>query len=102
MTRNEALKKSLEQAEDFFEAKFGFRRKHQLNVQAKGSREDECLQACDYFVWALQRHFERKESGFIEMLWGKVGEIVDLDVEHQSRRGSVYGPHRPMVNPTSA
>ena len=102
ITRNEALREPLKQAEDFFEAKFGFRRSHELNVEAKGSREDECLQACDYFLWALQRHFERDESGFIEMLWDKVGEIVDLDVEHKDRRGLVYGPKQPIVDPESA
>lgn len=102
VTRNEALRESLKQADDFFEAKFGFRRNHELNVEAKGSREDECLQACDYFMWALQRHFELDESGFIEMLWEKVGEIVDLDVEQKDRRGIVYGPKRPIVDPEGA
>lgn len=102
ITRNEALRESLKQAEDFFEAKFGFRRDHILNVEAKGSREDECLQACDYFMWALQRHFERGESGFIEMLWNKVGEVVDLDVENKGKRGLVYGPKRPIVDSDSA
>lgn len=102
VTRNEALRESLTQAEDFFHAKFGFRRTHELKVEAKGSREDECLQACDYFLWAIQRHFERQESGFIEMLWEKVGEVVDLDLEHKNRRGLVYGPKRPIVDPESA
>ena len=99
ITRNEALRESLKQADDFFAAKFGFRRKHELRVAAKGSREDECLQACDYFMWALQRHFERDESGLIEMLWDKVGEIVDLDIEHDHRRGLVYGPKRAIFDP---
>ena len=96
ITRNEALRESLKQADQFFEAKFGFRRDHELCVEAKGSREDSCLQACDYFMWALQRHFERQESGYIEMLWGKVGEIVDLDLEHRRRRGKSYGPNSPI------
>ena len=102
VTRNEALRESLKQAENFFEDKFGFRRKHKLNVEAKGSREDACLQACDYFMWALQRHFERDESGFIEMLWDHVGEVVDLDIEQNGRRGLVYGPNRSIVDAESA
>ena len=97
ITRNDALRDSLNKAEDFFEAKFGFKRDHELHVEAKGSREDECLQACDYFMWALQRHFERDESGFIEMLWSKVGEVVDLDLEHDGRRGKIYGPKKPIA-----
>ena len=53
-------------------------------------------------MWALQQHFERDESGFIEMLWGHVGEVVDLDVEHDGKRGLVYGPKRPIVDAESA
>ena len=99
ITRNDALRESLAQADKLFESKFGIQRTHQLNVEARGSREDLCLQACDYFLWALQRHFERGESGYIEMLWEKVGEIVDLDVEHDGRRGRIYNQKNPLFPP---
>jgi hypothetical protein len=95
-TRNHALREALRQADDDFKRKFGFSRQHTINIEAKGSREEPCLQACDYFLWALQRHFEQGESGFIEMLWSKVGEIVDLDRTEGSRRGVVYDPKRPI------
>ena len=98
-TRNQALRQALSQADLDFQNKFGFARQHIITVQAKGSREDPCLQACDYFMWALQRHFEQNETGFIEMLWSKVGEIVDLDKEHGRRRGITYGPRRPLFQP---
>lgn len=96
ITRNDALRESLAQADRLFESKLGVRRTHQLNVEAKGSREELCLQACDYLLWALQRHFERGESGYIEMLWDKVGEIVDLDLEHGGRRGKIYYQKSPL------
>ena len=99
ITRNDALRESLAQADRLFESKFGVRRTHQLNVEAKGSREELCLQACDYLLWALQRHFERGESGYIEMLWDKVGEIVDLDLEHGGRRGKIYNQKSPLFPP---
>ena len=98
-TRNQALREALRVADEDFLLKFGFHRRHVITVEAKGSREDPCLQACDYFMWALQRHFEQGESGFIEMLWSKVGEIVDLDIEHGNRRGMIYGPIRPIFPP---
>ncbi len=94
-----ALRESLAQADRLFESKFGVRRTHQLNVEAKGSRDELCLQACDYLLWALQRHFERGESGYIEMLWDKVGEIVDLDLEHGGRRGKIYNQKIPLFLP---
>jgi hypothetical protein len=99
ITRNDALRESLADADREFETKFGFPRKHKLHVSAVGSREDECLQACDYFMWALQRHYERNESGYIEMLWDQVGEVVDLDLESESRSRTVYGPKRPLFQP---
>lgn len=100
-TRNQALREALRQADDDFKRKFGFARQHTINIEAKGSREEPCLQACDYFMWALQRHFEQGESGFIEMLWSKVGEIVDLDTHEGNRRGVIYGPKRPIFPPPS-
>jgi len=95
-TRNQALREALRVADEDFLLKFGFHRRHVITIEAKGSREDPCLQGCDYFMWALQRHFELGESGFIEMLWSKVGEIVDLDIEHGNRRGMTYVPTRPI------
>lgn len=62
-TRNQALRDALRQADDDFGKKFGFRREHVVRIEAKGSREDPCLQACDYFPWALQRHFENRSPG---------------------------------------
>lgn len=99
ITRNDALRESLAAADKQFHQTFGFERKHELNVSAMGSREDECLQACDYFMWALQRHYEREESGYIEMLWDHVGEIVDLDCESKTTSRTIYGPKRPLFKP---
>jgi len=99
ITRNDALRESLAAADKQFHQRFGFQRRHALEVSAMGSREDECLQACDYFMWALQRHYEREESGFIEMLWDHVGEIVDLDCESKTTSRTIYGPKRPLFKP---
>ncbi|MFM9964348.1 MAG: DUF3800 domain-containing protein [Planctomycetaceae bacterium] len=95
--RNAALLKALAEAEQDFEQKFGFARKHKVNIQAKLSKEDACLQASDYFLWALQRHFEMGESRFIELMWPKVGEIHDLDITQGSRRGAFYTQQNPLV-----
>ena len=95
--RNAALRKALAEAEQDFEQKFGFARKHTVNVQAKLSKEDACLQACDYFLWALQRRYEKGESRFIELMWPQVGEIHDLDITQGSRRGAFYTQQNPLV-----
>ncbi|GAB5513200.1 DUF3800 domain-containing protein [Rhodopirellula baltica] len=98
-TRNEALRESLKEADARFQQKFGFANRHTTECEAMGSREDPCLQACDYLMWALQRYYERDESRYIEMMWDKVGEIVDLDLEYGNRRGKSYGPKTPLIPP---
>jgi len=36
-------------------------------------------EAVDYFHWALQRFYERKEPRFLDMRWPQIGEIHDLN-----------------------
>jgi hypothetical protein len=95
-TRNEAMKTALAHAEADFVGKFGFSRsQHEITVQQ--SKENPCLQAVDYFLWALQRFYEVKrnaatkqpqldsktglvirEDRFLNAVWPQVGEIHDL------------------------
>ncbi len=98
-TRNEALRAALAHAERDFEQKFGFRRNHpdDWNVTVLPSKVSPCLQAVDYFLWAVQRFYEVKwnattkqkqldpssglvirEDRFLNAIWTQVGEIHDL------------------------
>ncbi|WP_442485603.1 DUF3800 domain-containing protein [Aeoliella sp. SH292] len=95
--RTAALKAAIAEAEKDFEKKFGFQRKQTVKILPRYSREDACLQACDYFLWALQRHYELGESRYIQLIWNQVGEIHDLDKEHGSRRGIFYNAKNPLV-----
>ncbi|WP_162273218.1 hypothetical protein [Rubripirellula obstinata] len=49
-------------------------------------------------MWPLQRYFERQERRYLEMMWPKVGEIVDLDLEHGNQRGKSYAPNTPLFD----
>ena len=98
-TRNDAIKTALAHAEADFEKKFGFRRSHPdaWTVTVQPSKDNPCLQAADYFLWALQRFYEVKwnaatkqpqldsktglvirEDRFLNAVWPQVGEIHDL------------------------
>ena len=55
------------------------------------------LQAVDYVLWALQRHYERDESRYAELVWDKVVEIEDLDRIEGGRTGVVYNKKRPLI-----
>jgi hypothetical protein len=98
-TRNDAIKTALVHAARDFEAKFGFRRSQPdaWTITVQSSRENPCLQAADYFLWALQRFYEVKfnlttkqpqvdsktglairEDRFLNAVWPQVREIHDL------------------------
>lgn len=82
--RNKALRQAIEHAENDFEDKFGFRR-GTWHLEVSNPERTNCLQAVDYFLWAVQRFYERKEERFLHMLWPQIGELHD---HHLGRRKS--------------
>ena len=55
------------------------------------------MQAVDYFLWALQRHYERGEGRYAELIWDKVVEVDDMDAVAAGRKGVVYNKNRPLI-----
>lgn len=115
-TRNEAIRAALTGAEQDFERKFGFRRSHPdaWKITVLKSKEAPCLQAVDYFLWALQRFYEVKwdakarkkyldpstglfvrEDRFLNAMWPQVGEIHDLD--YGPAHGTFFTGRVPLV-----
>lgn len=60
------------------------------------------MQAVDYFLWALQRYYERDEGRYVELVWSKVIEIHDLDRLEAGRKGVVYNKQRPLIRDQGA
>lgn len=56
----------------------------------------------DFFLWALQRHYERDESRYAGLIWDKVVEIDDMDRIKGGRKGVVYNKKRPRVTDPGA
>ena len=56
-----------------------------------------CLQAVDYFLWALQRCFEKDEHRYLDLMWEKTGLIVDRDDDRRSGAGEYYTRRRPLT-----
>lgn len=75
--RTSALKQALDHAENDFENKFGFRRGN-WNITVSTPEQTACLQAVDYFLWALQRFYERRESRFLDLMWPQMAELHDI------------------------
>jgi hypothetical protein len=87
----------LAEADAAFESRFGYRRKGQWVVEFSDPTRRVCLQAADYFLWAVQRFFEIRFDGttqqpvmdkstgapvredrFLNALWPQIMEIHDL------------------------
>lgn len=95
--RNDAFRHALEQAGETFARGFGF--PHPAVNEVMSSTPQHCpgLQAADYYLWALQRFYERREERFLELIWPQVGEVHDLDRLDQGRRGVFYTKQKPLT-----
>jgi hypothetical protein len=55
------------------------------------------LQAVDYFLWALQRAYERSEDRFVRLVWEKVALVQDVDDTREKPYGRYYMEKRPLT-----
>ena len=55
-----------------------------------------CLQAADYFLWALQRLYERGEDRYLGVLWDRFRLVVDIDDTRGTEYGAYYTQKRPL------
>lgn len=95
--RSAALTQALHRARQRFEAKWGTSVAAQLSVRESSPARVPALQVVDYFLWALQRHFERGESRFLELVWPKVGLVHAVDETASAPYGVYYTKKRPLV-----
>lgn len=96
--RTHAFKSAIERAEHRFETEYGVRRSAKVTITPSTPADSASLQAVDYFLWALQRFYERKEQRYVELIWSKVIEVHDLDGIEDGRKGVVYNKKRPLVS----
>jgi len=67
-----------------------------LEVNAAWPHEHAGLQAVDYFLWALQRLYNKGEERFILALWEKVSLVVDIDDTRRKGCGEFYTQRNPL------
>jgi len=94
--RNQALRRALEKADAAFAEDFGFNHPATNTVTSSTPQHSGGLQAVDYYLWALQRFYQRKEERFLDMIWPQVGEVHDLDLVEDGRRGVFYTKQKPL------
>ncbi len=95
--RTIALKYAIETARRRFSIKTGSKNNSQIDIIAQPPRYNGGLQAVDYFLWALQRFYERKEDRYLDYLWEKFHLVHDLDDHRNAKYGVYYTQRMPLT-----
>ena len=95
--RTEALRASLIHAQRRFAEKWGKVVNSEINIFAKSPTESAGLQAVDYFLWSLQRLYERHEERYLEYLWPNYRLVHDLDDTREAKYGIYYDKKKPLT-----
>jgi len=95
--RTRALREALKAAREHFCRKWGKEQVGQIVITTEASRDNACLQAIDYFLWALQRAFVQGEDRYTRYIWNSVGLIHDVDDRRENNYGAYYTEERPLT-----
>lgn len=95
--RTRAFASALELARERFARQWDKQVATAIQVTPARSAQQACLQAVDYLLWALQRHYTRQESRFLEMMWGKVSLIHAVDETDKAPYGVYYSKTKPLT-----
>ena len=55
------------------------------------------MQVVDYFLWALQRFYERGEDRYLNFVWPKTVVVHDMDDNREAAHGVFYTKSRPLT-----
>jgi hypothetical protein len=94
--RTEALAAALEAARRKFTDKWGIESNAPMTVMPCSSSDNAGLQAVDYFLWALQRFYERREDRFLNLLWPAFRLVRDDD-DWRNKYGEYYTKKKPLT-----
>jgi hypothetical protein len=100
--RTRAFQRALDTARTRFEQKWNTSVATHVDLVPSNPGKEVCLQAVDYALWALQRHFNQQESRFIELLWDKVGLVHAVDDKANAGYGTYYSKKKPLPALTGA
>ncbi len=96
-TRREALALAIKKAQANFARAYGLPSDKPTAVRAADPHEFGGLQVVDYYLWALQRMYERGEDRFFELLRPAYRIIMDLDDTREKEYGEWYKDDNPLT-----
>jgi hypothetical protein len=95
--RTVALKQALQTAQARFTQQWGKQTTSTISVTPRNTEESCALQAVDYFLWSLQRFYERREDRYVELLWNSFRLVHDLDDVRKTPYGVYYTRKKPLT-----
>jgi hypothetical protein len=95
-TRTESLKQAIKKAQARFAEQWNVQVNSIVSIEPKQSVDCVPLQAVDYFLWALQRFYEKREDRYLEYIWPSVRVIHDLDDNRKAKSGCYYTQKKPL------
>lgn len=95
--RTHALTEALEQTRQRFAAQKGVAAHASIDVVPASPLREVALQAVDYFLWSLQRTFEKHEDRFLQLLWPQCSLVIDADDTREKFYGMYYGKQKPLT-----
>lgn len=88
--RNMALEQAIQKAKHNFEFAYNKKSDKPVKISSAYSHESYGLQVIDYYLWALQRLFEKGEDRFYESVKNGYRLIMDLDDTRNKDYGEWY------------
>lgn len=95
--RTTALKEALQHARQRFYERWGIYSRAPINIIPGVPSQFAGLQAADYFLWALQRLYERGEDRYVRYLWSAFRLVHDIDDTRRRSYGEYYNQKRPLT-----
>jgi len=95
--RSEALGAAIERAKANFERAHGKPSDRPTRIISAFPREFAGLQVIDYYLWALQRMYEKEEDRFYNLLANDYRLIMDLDNRDSNEYGEYYSDSNPLT-----
>jgi Protein of unknown function (DUF3800) len=88
--RMEALAKAIEKAKSRYEKKWSRAVNTAASIHAAYPSEMAGLQVVDYYLWALQRMYEKEEDRFFNLLRADFSFVMDVDDQRRKGYGEYY------------
>lgn len=95
--RSQALQNAIEQARGNLRLKWGISATAPIEIIAATPEQAGGLQAVDYFLWALQRLYERGEDRYWEYVAAKVSLVHDVDDTRENDYGAYFTKKNPLT-----